>query len=398
MCVNSSPASISLVAYNSNIFSLYIEASRAAMDQNYIESNCIKHINSYTIDNMTTIELYNELIVNRCECIVKDYMPPSKKIPKLENTDLTFNDYNLLLSTKHTGAQLKEIARKQKLRLSGNKMVLLLRIFTFLRLSSLIVKFQKVFRGHMFRQYKKLQGPAFICRQLCTNASDFLSIEDVKDIEHNQFFSYEDTDGFIYGFDIISLYNLILRSGKKVENPYNRNKIPQCVVDNVKKYLKLSRVFGVSVDVDIQNETLDNNGQHSLDTRIMEVFHCIDALGNYSDPQWFLSLSRNYLIRFIRNLHDIWNYRAQLNNETKLLISPPNGNPFRNINMHTLNDVATIEQARSLIIPVMEKFVGGAINQENRSLGAYYVLGALTIVNENAASALPWLFQSFSYN
>ena len=66
--------------------------------------------------------------------------------------------------------------------------------------------------------------------------------------------------------------------------------------------------------------------------------------------------------------------------------------------MHTLNDVATIEQARSLIIPVMEKFVGGAINQENRSLGAYYVLGALTIVNENAASALPWLFQSFSYN
>jgi hypothetical protein len=36
-------------------------------------------------------------------------------------------------------------------------------------------------------------------------------------------------------------------------------------------------------------------------------------------------------------------------------------------------------------------------NQENKALGACYVLGALTIVNENAATALPWLYQSFSY-
>lgn len=366
------------------------------MDQTYIESKCIKHNNSYTIDNMTTIELYKELLVNRCELIVQDYTPP-KKIPKLETTDLTFNDYNLLLSTKHTGAQLKEIAKKHKLRVSGNKTILCCRIFTFLRLSSLTVQIQKVFRGYLFKQYKKLQGPAYMRRELCTNASDFLSIEDIKDIDPTQFFSYTDTDGFIYGFDIISLYNLILRSGKKIENPYNRNKIPQCVVNNVKRYLKLSKILGINVDISIQNETLDNNGQQSLDVRIMEVFHCIDALGNYSDPNWFLNLNRTMLIRFIRDLHDIWNYRAQITNETKLLICPPNGNPFRNVNMQIINNLASIEDIRRLIIPVMEKFVGGAINQENRSLGAYYVLGALTIVNENAASALPWLFQSFSY-
>ena len=34
---------------------------------------------------------------------------------------------------------------------------------------------------------------------------------------------------------------------------------------------------------------------------------------------------------------------------------------------------------------------------EHKALGAYYVLGALTIVNETAATSLPWLFQSFSY-
>jgi len=31
------------------------------------------------------------------------------------------------------------------------------------------------------------------------------------------------------------------------------------------------------------------------------------------------------------------------------------------------------------------------------ALGAYYVLGALTLVNPNAAAALPWLFQSVAY-
>ncbi len=368
------------------------------MNQTCIEAKCIKHNNLYIVNNMTTIELYKELLVNRCEIIVKEYTPPAKKkIPKLENTDLKFHEYDRLLNSKHTAIQLKSIAKGHKLKVSGNKNELFMRIFTFLRLSSLTLQIQKIFRGHMFRQYKKLQGPAAMCRGICTNASDFLSIEDIKDIDTTQFFSYTDTDGFIYGFDIISLYNLILRSGNKIENPYNRNKIPPYVIDNVKRYLKLSKMLGISVDVTIQNETLDNNGQQSLDTRIMEVFHCIDALGNYSDPQWLLNLNRNRLIRFIRDLHDIWNYRAQITTETKILICPPNGNPFRNVNIHTINNLGTIEDIRGLIIPVLEKFVAGAIEQENRSLGAYYVLGALTIVNENAASALPWLFQSFSY-
>ena len=30
-----------------------------------------------------------------------------------------------------------------------------------------------------------------------------------------------------------------------------------------------------------------------------------------------------------------------------------------------------------------------------RSLGTYYVLGTLTIVNQQAANALPWLYESF---
>ena len=45
----------------------------------------------------------------------------------------------------------------------------------------------------------------------------------------------------------------------------------------------------------------------------------------------------------------------------------------------------------------MEKFVNSGTDNDSKSLGAYYILGALTLVNTDAANALPWLFQSVSY-
>ena len=40
--------------------------------------------------------------------------------------------------------------------------------------------------------------------------------------------------------------------------------------------------------------------------------------------------------------------------------------------------------------------IGKELVNEYSNLGAYYVLGALTLVNDQAAIALPWLFQSVS--
>jgi hypothetical protein len=52
---------------------------------------------------------------------------------------------------------------------------------------------------------------------------------------------------------------------------------------------------------------------------------------------------------------------------------------------------------KKYILEVLEKFVNSGIDRDSKSLGCYYVLGALTIVNPTAASSLPWLYQSFSY-
>lgn len=46
----------------------------------------------------------------------------------------------------------------------------------------------------------------------------------------------------------------------------------------------------------------------------------------------------------------------------------------------------------------MEYLVKSGHTADSRSLGAYYVLAALTLVSEDARIALPWLYQSVAYN
>ena len=48
-------------------------------------------------------------------------------------------------------------------------------------------------------------------------------------------------------------------------------------------------------------------------------------------------------------------------------------------------------------LTVLEKLVNTGVDKDSKSLGAYYVLGALTLVNQDAATSLPWLFQSVGY-
>ena len=45
----------------------------------------------------------------------------------------------------------------------------------------------------------------------------------------------------------------------------------------------------------------------------------------------------------------------------------------------------------------MNNLISKGTTQENKSLGAFYVLAALTLVNNDAATSLPWLYESVSH-
>ena len=342
------------------------------------------------------VDEYMNNIFIKCEKI----FPVNKKQLKIHTDNIiipTMKNYNDITNYNYNVSQLKIIAKNYKLKISGNKNELVSRVFTFLYLSSYIIKIQKVFRGDIVKRYIRLHGPAAIKRNLCTNSTDFVSMEPLEEIKFNQFLSYKDEDDFIYGFDITSLFNLFSKNGNINNNPYNRNKIPDIILKNIKTLLRLSKILKITIVLDLEDESPSISEEKVIELRALSLFQNIDSLGNYSNCNWFLSLNRNQIIKFVRELADIWSYRAQLSVETKRAICPPNGDPFRNLNMSLIHISQNFNIVRKVVLEVLEKLVNTGVDKDSKSLGAYYVLGALTLVNQDAATSLPWLFQSLNY-
>lgn len=321
------------------------------------------------------------------------------KSSKLKENEVDYNifnkfkDYSPIFSNKYNIQQLKIFSKKYKLKIAGNRNELLFRLFVFLYFSSYIVKIQRNFRNYIQIKYNKLKGPAYLKRELCTNQTDFLTMEDISDLSFSQFFSFTDTDGFIYGFNIISIYNLIIKSDKDIKNPYNRNAINTNVIQNIEQLIRMSKVLKINIEITIGDINCDLSIQKRIELKTLDIFQNINALGNYSEPHWFLSLDKVQLYKFVRELYDIWDYRAQLTIEIKRNICPPYGDPFRNFHKNE----GKITNIQFNILNLLDRFINTGVDNDSKSLGSYYVLGALTLVNPVAAASLPWLYQSVNH-
>jgi len=319
-------------------------------------------------------------------------------IPKL-------NEHNLMLINKYNLKHLKEIIKYYKLKLTGKKEILIARIFSYLYLSTFSLKIQKMGRNYLSKKYINRHGPAYLKRDLCVNAIDFLTMDDIKNIIPTQFFSYKDKNNFIYGFDAVSFYNLINKSGKNmILNPFTKSQISFNVIHKFKRMIFLSNLLNIPINLKIDEEETSLAIKTSANESI-ELFQYIDQLGNYTNAEWFMNLSKNELLNLIIELFEIWNYRADLSNSTKIKICNPCGNPFYNEHVvigqtiiQYLTLMPNIEHVRLGVLEILSKFVKKGLNDEYKKIGAYFVLGALTLVSKNAENSLPWLYESFSYN
>lgn len=243
----------------------------------------------------------------------------------------------------------------------------------------------------MVKDYMYYHGPASLNRKLCVNELDFCTMEKIQDIPYTQFISFKDNNGLIYGFNILSMYNLLLQNNK-LENPYTKKLLENKIFKNLLALIRYSKILNVNISLNFSNLRLDNESDN-LNLRIISIFHEINLLGNYSNSSWFNSLSKDSLMVFINELMDVWNYRANLSDIVKFEICPPRGNPFRNnicVDMY-LQNYLTIKK---ICVNIIESLVTKGIDHDSRALGAYYVLACLTLVNDDAAIAMPWLYQS----
>ena len=152
--------------------------------------------------------------------------PPRKK-KEVQNTVIiipTSDNYNSFLNHTFNSVQLKGICKHYKLPVTGTKQILTNTIYKYLYLSHYAMIIQQKWRKYYVKIYAKLHGPARFKRHLCVNETDFFTMDAVKDIPYTQFFSYQDSsDKMIYGFDIMSLYNLITKNENNNNNNNNNN-------------------------------------------------------------------------------------------------------------------------------------------------------------------------------
>jgi len=311
-----------------------------------------------------------------------------------------FRDHDMLLKYNYTLQQIKMIISHHnlKIKLNGTKANLVTKVFGFLYLSCSAIKIQKMIRTRFLKKYILSQGPALRKRSICTNVTDFLTMDDISELPCEQFFSFQDIDGFIYGFDLLSIYNLIYKFEGPIKNPYNRLPFTEEIIDAFGNMIRLSRILKIQICTELKDATEGLTIKKTIELRALTLFQNMDALGNYSNPKWLMNLTKIQIVRFIKELFDIWTYRAPLTMETRRNICHPNGNPFQRMwNFNQLLVIDNMDDIRKIILEILEKFVNSGIDKDSKCLGTYYVLGALTIVNLDAANSLPWLFQAFSY-
>jgi len=326
-----------------------------------------------------------------------------KKVKQQDFVIPHISEYNHIFTFDFNVSQLRMMSKKYGLKVSGNKNELNKRIYLYLLYNHRAIQIQSYVRRKFVYKYLKLRGPVTVggnC-SICVNDCDFLSLEKLVDIRHVNFFSVLDF-GRVYGFDVVSLFNFMKiekSEGKKFRNPFTNCEF-SCdrVYHTVKRFIKLSGIIGTGLNVNsIDEENRSNTVTDDFEYNVIQLFHYIDSLGNYTKHEWFMNLNRTNLIKFIRELVDIWNYRAELTDQARRNICFPGGDPFicRRIGrpLIIINDTIPTEVVRIRAFIIMENMIRYSINDENSSIGCYYLLGALTLVNEETAHALPWLFQ-----
>lgn len=296
------------------------------------------------------------------------------------------NDLKSFISN-HKLPELRQVCKQKKLKQSGRKKDVIDRIMIHIKKTRSCCIIQRMFRGYIVRKYIECKGKL----NKIINTEDFLTFESMKDMSFHQRFVYCENDKYMYGFDIISILSIFKQNPHQIKNPYTRNFFPISLYTKLCQHIRIGRILGY----DIQTEHSDDN-TFDFEHQIVSTCCLINEHGYQCEVSWFCDLTTVQLIRFIRELYDLWIYRLHISNEVKKKIVFPCGNPFRGIGMQSLHNY-TNDSLHEKIFIVITKLLRNGVDNEHRGLGCLYVLTALTLVSRECADTLPWLYESVRY-
>jgi len=291
-----------------------------------------------------------------------------------------------------------------------------------------VITLQRFIKKSLNNYKLKLLGPAFNNRSLCVNDSDFFTLDELKDIPNDEFFSFKDEKNFIYGFHIDSITQLVFKSDehyfeqfkKKIKNKQiiiNNNSINLCyhqfikllcnhynkikvlnpytrfLINNNTKF-KIITLYAKK-EYDINKITTTNNDILPIDIKLfvknkcLEIFQKIDLYGYQTDINWLYNQNTTILKIFYKKLALLWNFEFGLNHEGRYKIAQTN---------HVFNNLHDIMTSRidkyNLLDKILEPvniIVSNGATEPDRQNGCIIILYALAFINNRCILANPWL-------
>lgn len=242
-------------------------------------------------------------------------------------------------------------------------------------------KIHRVWRRWIARR----AGPLLRFREESNNPFDFFSTEPVETIPFKDFVSFVDA-GKGYCMDSKSAVSLLEHAAKTGEtplNPFNRAALPSLFLRRIALHTVGTGWSTLQPMSDLQKFALDTT----------DLFRHVEDLGYYSDPSWFLELSRQQLQRLYMELADIWFHRAALSAADRQRIVP-GINPFR-VPIQTAL-IMQQKALRPLLLKTCTALISSAPVRSDKQLGTMYLLGAMSIISAGAGTAYPWLYDMFA--
>lgn len=305
---------------------------------------------------------------------------------------------------KRTIPELKKISRENGLFVSGAKPLLIERIQKHFTRIKRIIQCQSYVRRNLVMSRLKMRGPALTPgkRELCVNDTDFFTLEPLSEIEPENFFSYQDDKGHIYGFNVKSL-SMMYDSQGSLMNPYNRYVFTGPMLQCINALIgKPKNRTNDEAEMETFNRLIELRTK-PIETRITDLFYEIDRLGNYTVSGWFSQLSREKYLYLYKRIRELWNYRAMLENDMKRSICPF-FDPFQfrmsrysgYVNTQREREM-TESDCRKMCVIIIENLIYTGRDDITKNIMVAHILSALTLVSSEARTTMPWLYDSIVY-
>lgn len=252
--------------------------------------------------------------------------------------------------------------------------------------SESVIKIQLYYKNKYKNRNIRLRGLGFINRDICNNKEDFYTYETINEIDNKYFFSYKDNNKIVWFFDVRSINKLM---DMNQPNPYTMQDFDLYTRFKVKKIIEYLTNNNISIDFKDEIKEIEKDKKKLLKQKITDVFASIERLGLSVNTSWFTSLNIIQLKKIYGLMEDIWNYRAQLSQELKNQICPPDGRIF-NKHPHEIRNTTDKNKMMDYILTDINKF-NNAVSDGDKRTGFMYFLISLSKVNPLVLDIHPWM-------